>query len=118
MGQAIPHKITRHVHPNAAAKNTKPAAPVPTGIEYLKTVAASHREALAARISYANLPTNPETNGDRDADGRITADSDANSGGDGIDVSAGQITSRGDPVAATQLPGQLDLTDDDQGGQS
>ena len=99
MGRALPHKITRHVHPDA--RTDAPAADVPkTGINYLKTVATGHQETLAARINYANLPSNPEPD-----DGG--EDTPANTGGD-------------DPIDA-QLPGQLDLTDladDGEGEQS
>ena len=101
MGKAIPHKITKHVHPNAATKATTPTAPVATGIEYLKTVATNHQETLAARINYANLPTRSESDP---------------GGGDGGPEDAGVS----DPVGE-ELPGQLDLTDladDGEGGQS
>jgi putative transposase len=92
MGKAIPHKITKHVHPNAATKTT-PTEPAPTGIEYLKTVATSHQATLAARINYANLPT------------RADAEPDPG-GGDSGPADTGE----GDPVGE-ELPGQLDLTD-------
>ena len=119
MGKALPHKITRHVHPNAATKNTEPAAPAPTGIEYLKAVATGHQETLAAKINYANLPSSPEPVDDGSSGG-ISADRDIDSDGSGLDL-PDKVASEGGDLVGEQLPGQLDLTDltdDDQGGQS
>ena len=60
MGKAVPHQITRHVHPNAASKNPLPTDPTPTGIDYLNTVRIAHQETLAAPITYVNMTTRPQ----------------------------------------------------------
>ena len=56
-GLAVPQKIGRHVHPLA-----KPAtAPVvPTGIDYLGIVEASHRSATGSPIGYSDLASRGE----------------------------------------------------------
>jgi putative transposase len=56
MGIAVPHRIGRHVHPDARPDIAPPPA-TPTGIDYLALVAAGHRAELAARINYTDLPT-------------------------------------------------------------
>lgn len=94
MGRAVPHKIGRHVHPDAD-KDTAPTAATPTGIDYLHLIADTHQQALAARINYANLPTPPPT--PKTADRADT----------GADDDPGQIA------------GQFDLTElSGQGGES
>lgn len=109
MGKALPHKITRHVHPNAATKNTEPVAPVPTGIEYLKAVATSHQETMAAKINYAKLPSSPEPVDDGSSSG-ISAVRDIDSDGSGLDL-PDKVAPEGGDLVGAQLPGQLDLTD-------
>lgn len=56
MGAAVPHKIGRHVHPDARP-DLAPPPPTPTGIDYLALVAAQHRTDLAVRINYTDLAT-------------------------------------------------------------
>ena len=56
MGIAVPHRIGRHVHPDARPDLPAPPAAA-TGIDYLALVAARHRAELAARINYTDLPT-------------------------------------------------------------
>lgn len=58
MGAAIAARIGRHVHPHAKA-DTAPAPPAPTGIDYLALVAINHRAALAKRINYTAIPSQP-----------------------------------------------------------
>jgi len=60
MGTAIPHRIGRHVHPDAHPE-TAPPAPAATGIDYLAMVATAHRAQLAERINYTDLATAPAT---------------------------------------------------------
>ena len=56
MGKAVPHRITRHVHPDAATSAPPPAAP--TGIDYLNLIATDHQQQLAAiTIDYDRLTT-------------------------------------------------------------
>ena len=102
MGTAIPHRIGRHVHPDAHPE-TAPAPAPATGIDYLALVAAQHREQSAQRINYNDLPV-----GDSHADRSDTATD--------ISVDTGVDTQLEDELASfaalhPQLPGQLDLTD-------
>lgn len=55
-GKALPHHITRHVHPKARPETAEVAAP-PTGIDYLQLTAAIHHEQIRAdrRIGYDAL---------------------------------------------------------------
>lgn len=99
MGPAVPHRIGRHVHPDAHPE-TAPAPPPATGIDYLALVAAQHREQVAQRINYTDLPTT-DSHADRNAAATDTDRSD---------------TELDDELASFaalhgQLPGQLDLTD-------
>jgi len=56
MGMAVPHKISRHVHPGAHPDTASTPAAA-TGIDYLALVAAQHAQVLATRINYTDLPT-------------------------------------------------------------
>lgn len=78
-GKALPHNITRHVHPKARAEVTELSVPV-TGIDYLELTAATHHEQVHAdrRIGYDALF----------GDGQ--AHCEGGSGGD--DQSAGQLS--------------------------
>ena len=53
-GVATPTVIGTHVHP--AVPQAQRPAPVPTGVDYLGLVAATHDEALAGAISYRDVP--------------------------------------------------------------
>ncbi|MGI8677640.1 MAG: DDE-type integrase/transposase/recombinase, partial [Jatrophihabitans sp.] len=55
MGNAIPHKIGRHVHHKARPDESAPPPP-PTGIDYLRLVEAEHTAELAERVRYSDLP--------------------------------------------------------------
>ncbi len=100
MGTAVPHRIGRHVHPDAHPE-TAPAPAPATGIDYLALVAAQHREQNAQRINYTDLPvggcrTEPSHTGSD-----VTPDSDVNT----------ELEEELAAFAALhgQLPGQLDL---------
>jgi len=54
MGQAIPHRIRRHVH-HKARPDAAPPAVTPTGIDYLRLVEARHTAELTERLRYAEL---------------------------------------------------------------
>ena len=56
MGQAVPHRIGRHVHAKARPDDATPPPPAPTGIDYLHLVAAQHTAELARRVQYSQLP--------------------------------------------------------------
>ena len=43
MGDAVPHRIGRHVHPKARPDDRTPP-PTPTGIDYLRLVEARHTQ--------------------------------------------------------------------------
>ncbi|HNP59073.1 MAG TPA: DDE-type integrase/transposase/recombinase [Gordonia sp. (in: high G+C Gram-positive bacteria)] len=56
-GKALPHNITRHVHPKARPETAEVPAPPATGINYLQLTAAIHHEQIRAdrRIGYDAL---------------------------------------------------------------
>lgn len=56
-GKALPHNITRHVHPKARPETCEPSVPPATGIDYLQLTAAIHHEQIRAdrRIGYDAL---------------------------------------------------------------
>jgi putative transposase len=56
MGNAVPHRIGRHVHAKARPDDTTPPAPTPTGIDYLRLVEQQHTAELAERVQYSRLP--------------------------------------------------------------
>jgi putative transposase len=116
MGIAVPHRIGRHVHPDARPE-LPPAPATPTGIDYLALVAAGHRAELAARINYTDLPTSHPVEGpvegnkiDNEIDERLEAEL--------ASFAALRDQHRRDQhrrphshqVADGELPGQLDLT--------
>jgi putative transposase len=55
MGHAVPHAIGRHVHHKARADDPTPAAPTPTGIDYLRLVEQQHTAELAERVQYSQF---------------------------------------------------------------
>jgi hypothetical protein len=109
MGTAVPHRIGRHVHPDARPDLPPPPA-APTGIDYLALVAAQHRAQLAVRINYTDLPTTgPLDNNSGSAD-----DQDAELDAELASFAelGKQLRQQSSPQAAAgELPGQLDLTD-------
>lgn len=55
MGAGVPHRVGRHVHPQARPE--EPTCPAPaTGIDYLGLVAARYEETTRRRIAYSALP--------------------------------------------------------------
>jgi transposase InsO family protein len=56
-GKALPHNITRHVHPKARAETPESPTPAATGIDYLELTAQTHHEQVRAdrRIGYDAL---------------------------------------------------------------
>ena len=95
MGTAVPHRIGRHVHPDAHPE-TAPAPAPATGIDYLALVAAQHRTQVAQRINYTDLPAGDVRAKRTDTD---TAD----------DALEDELASFA--ALHPQLPGQLDITD-------
>jgi putative transposase len=75
-GKALPHNITRHVHPKARAEVTEPPVPT-TGIDYLRLTARTHHEQVRAdrRIGYDALfgddTSAGDGHGDDDGDAEI-----------------------------------------------
>lgn len=63
MGQARPHKVTRHVHPDVKAPTKKQPAHA-TGIDYLRLLEAAQQAELSAAINFAALTDT--TDGDDD----------------------------------------------------
>ena len=96
MGLAVPHRIGRHVHPDARPDHPPPPV-APTGIDYLALVAAQHRAELAVRINYTDLPS-PQPPGDDTGDAAL-------------ETELASFTALGTQLRAGEFPGQLDLTD-------
>lgn len=99
MGTAVPHRIGRHVHPDARPDLPVPAAP-PTGIDYLALVAAQHRAELAARINYTDLPTGHPIQVN-DVESTVDA---------ALEAELASFAAPRHQPAGGELPGQLDLT--------
>lgn len=98
MGTAVPHRIGRHVHPDARP-DLPPQPASPTGIDYLGLVAARHRAELAVRINYTDLATTGPVN-------HTAHDQDAE-----LDAELASFAAMGKQLRAGEHPGQLDLTD-------
>jgi putative transposase len=114
MGIAVPHRIGRHVHPDARPDLPPPPATA-TGIDYLALVAAGHRAQLAARINYTDLPATSPPDGDAAQD--AVPDAEIEEGGEieeGLEAElacfAALLSPHRHQVADGELPGQLDLT--------
>ncbi|HET8601198.1 MAG TPA: hypothetical protein VFL99_12790 [Segeticoccus sp.] len=97
MGEAIPHRIGRHVHAKARPDETTPP-PAATGIDYLHLVEAAHTAKLAQRLAYSRIDSPPEQ-----VPGQLTLPgtdiqantTDANTtDADTTDVDGGQETSK------------------------
>ncbi|MFD9669253.1 DDE-type integrase/transposase/recombinase [Rhodococcus sp. NPDC059968] len=76
-GKAVPHHITRHVHPKARPETSEPVSPPVTGIDYLTLTADTHHEQVSRerRIGfdalYGNRHTEPGSEPSTVADGQI-----------------------------------------------
>ena len=103
MGIAVPHRIGRHVHPQARPDLPPPAA-TSTGIDYLALVAAQHRAQVAAQINYTDLPSG------HTAGAGAAARTDAPPGPE-LEAELASLTVLRKEFANGELPGQLDLTD-------
>ena len=64
--KALPHHITRHVHPKARPETPEPPTPPATGIDYLALTARTHQEQVRAdrRIGYDALFSGRAGDGD------------------------------------------------------
>jgi hypothetical protein len=65
MGQAVPHRIGRHVHAKARPEAAAPTV-TPTGIDYLRLVEAKHTAELAGRLRYTELTDDGQIPGQLD----------------------------------------------------
>ncbi|MDL9949032.1 DDE-type integrase/transposase/recombinase [Gordonia sp. ABSL11-1] len=77
-GRAVPHTITRHVHPKARPEIPEPPTPTATGIDYLHLVAETHHDHVRRdhRIGYdalfgAGTDTSSDAGTDAQIDGQI-----------------------------------------------
>jgi len=68
-GRAVPHNITRHVHPKARPEIPERPTPAATGIDYLALTAQTHHEQVRSdrRIGYHALygPTDDDNGGEQ-----------------------------------------------------
>lgn len=74
MGAAVPFQLGRHVHPHASADPAEPAAPRPSGIDYLAMVEQRIAATQRRRIAYAALPPSPPEPGAEAGAGADTHD--------------------------------------------
>ncbi len=71
VGDAVPHVIGRHVHPNATPDTPDDDQPRPaTGIDYLALVVTEHDAATRRSISFADLPPDHHHNDESEEDDR------------------------------------------------
>jgi putative transposase len=108
MGLAVPHRIGRHVHPQARPDLPPPPA-AKTGVDYLALINQQHRTQIAktAKINYtAMLPAHAAQ--DAAADQQPEPDRDLET-----ELATFALLSHGsaNKQASTELPGQLDLTE-------
>lgn len=114
MGTAVPHRIGRHVHPQARPDLPPPPAGK-TGVDYLALIAQQHREQVAktARINYTDMLPTTEPN-------EASAEHDADAADDAghqpepnraLEAELAAFALLGTETASTEIPGQLDLTD-------
>ena len=108
MGTAVPHRIDRHVHPDAHPE-TAPAPAPATGIDYLALVAAQHRQHVAQQINYHDLPTDKDTDVDVDVD--VDVDDHPASFDAALEAELASFAALRDPRRDGELPGQLDPAD-------
>ncbi|MGB5150678.1 MAG: DDE-type integrase/transposase/recombinase [Mycobacterium sp.] len=64
-GKALPHNITRHVHPKARPEIPEPPTPAATGIDYLELTERTHHQQVRAdrRIGYDALFSASDSDG-------------------------------------------------------
>jgi len=75
-GRAVPHIITRHVHPKARPETPDPPPAPATGIDYLALTAATHHEQIRAdhRIGYTALFARTTEGADGQIPGQLSID--------------------------------------------
>ncbi len=106
MGTAIPHRIGRHVHPDAHP-DTAPAPAPATGIDYLALIAAQHDQHVAQRINYSDLHAEDVLA----QDPAIDTDSGSDVADAALEDELASFAALHDPRCDGELPGQLELTD-------
>ena len=104
MGHAVPHRIGRHVHPQARPDLPPPAAGK-TGVDYLALIAQQHRAQVADQINYRGILSAAE-----DAAPQPDPALEAELASFALLVKGPATTSVSGTVS-TELPGQLDLTE-------
>lgn len=111
MGQAVPHQIGRHVHPDAHPDPATPTAAA-TGIDYLALVAAQHQKVLSVGtgINYTDLagagtPAQQTPNYDSELEADL-----AQFAAHCRQQDQQQDQQRSAVPVGGELPGQLDLT--------
>jgi hypothetical protein len=112
MGEAIPHRIGRHVH--TKTRTQVPPPPAPTGIDYLNLVHTRHTARTADRLRYDRLPTPPDAEpavAEPDAGEPVVAEPlRPEQLLDGELASFAALNGQHAGTDYGQLPGQLDLT--------
>ncbi len=109
MGQAVPHQIGRHVHPDAHPDPATPTTAAATGIDYLALVAAQHQNALKSStgINYTDLTSTAGSTAQQPSSYDRALEADL---AQFARHSHEQTQQGGAAPADGELPGQLDLT--------
>ena len=112
MGQAIPHQIGRHVHPDAHPDPATPTAAAATGIDYLALVAAQHQNALkgGTGINYTDLTGTAGTTAQQSSSYDRALEADLAQFAAHSRQQAQQAQQASAAPADGELTGQLDLT--------
>jgi len=105
MGHAVPHRIGRHVHPQARPDLPPPPAGK-TGVDYLALINQQHRTQIAktAKINYTAMLPAPAAQDAAVADQQP----DLNRA---LEAELASFALLGSESVSTEIPGQLDLTE-------
>ena len=106
MGLAVPHRIGRHVHPQARP-DLPPAPAGKTGVDYLALIAQQHRAQVADQINYRGMLTatqapQPQAKPNPELEAELASFTL---------LANGPVTASASASVSTELPGQLDLTE-------
>ena len=101
----MPHRIGRHVHPQARPDLPPPAA-TKTGVDYLALIAQQHRAQIADQINYRGMLPAAEPTDDVDVDADARPELNA-----ALEAELASFALLGKETVSTEIPGQLDLND-------
>lgn len=105
MGTAVPHRIGRHVHPQARP-DLPPAPAGKTGVDYLALIAQQHRTQIAktAKINYTAMLPTPAAQDAAAADQQPDLNRE-------LETELASFALLGSESVSTEIPGQLGFTE-------